>query len=229
MASAIYQKGESEIDSQERFVGKTTILGAGYGMGSRKFGIQLKTFGVEIDDAEALRIIEVYRSRYPFIPRLWNEANSALDALRTKKASQVGAQPQAISITENGFLLPSGLFLNYSDLQVDSDGQYSYASRRGRIKIYGGKVVENICQALARCVIGEQMLRIAKRYTVALTVHDAVMAVVPNEQVQDAIVYIDECMKWRPKWAQDLPLACELGVGKSYGDCSNKKAIEGWL
>ena len=152
----------------------------------------------------------------------------SLDALRNKQTCKVGNQAQALTVTEHGFLLPSGLFLNYPDLQRDNDNQFSYASRRGRIKIYGGKVVENVCQALARCVIGEQMLRIAKRYTVALTVHDAVMAVVPNEQVKDAIVYIDECMKWRPKWAQELPLTCELGVGKSYGDCSNKKAIEEW-
>ena len=88
--------------------------------------------------------------------------------------------------------------------------------------------MENVCQALARCVIGEQMLRISKRYKVALTVHDAVMAVVPEEQRDEAMVYINECMRWRPKWAQELPLACELGVGKSYGDCSNKKAIEQW-
>jgi len=228
MASAIYQKTEDEIDSGERFVGKTTILGAGYGMGSTKFGIQLKTFGVEIPDAEAARIIEVYRSRYPFIPQLWQQAGSALDALRTQKTCQVGNQAQALTVTEYGFLLPSGLFLNYPDLQRDSDNQFSYASRRGRIKIYGGKVVENVCQALARCVIGEQMIRIAKRYKVALTVHDAVMAVVPEDETKSAMLYIDECMKWRPKWAQDLPLACELGVGKSYGDCSNKKAIEEW-
>jgi DNA polymerase len=228
MASSIYNKAESEIDSGERFVGKTTILGAGYGMGSTKFGIQLRTFGVEIPDAEAARIIDVYRSRYPHIPRLWQEANSALEALRTQKTCAVGYQTQALTVTEHGFLLPSGLYLNYPDLQRDSDGQYSYASRRGRIKIYGGKVIENVCQALARCVIGEQMLKISKRYQVALTVHDAVMAVVPEDETKSAMLYIDECMKWRPKWAQELPLACELGVGKSYGDCSNKKAIEEW-
>ena len=228
MASSIYGKESSEITDGERFVGKTTILGAGYGMGSTKFGIQLRTFGVEIADAEASRIIDVYRSRYPFIPQLWKEANSSLEALRTKRTAQVGCQPQALTLTEHGFLLPSGLYLNYPDLQVDSENQYSYASRRGRIKIYGGKVVENLCQALARCIIGEQMLRIAKRYKVALTVHDAVMAVVKEEEQNEAMVYIDECMKWRPRWAQELPLACELGVGKSYGDCSKKQAIEKW-
>ena len=228
MASSIYNKTEDEITAGERFVGKTTILGAGYGMGATKFGIQLRTFGVEIPDEEAARIIEVYRSRYPHIPRLWHEAGRSLDALRDKKTCEVGHQAQALTVTESGFLLPSGLFLNYPDLQRDNDNQFSYASRRGRIKIYGGKVVENVCQALARCVIGEQMLRISKRYKVALTVHDAVMAVVPEDESKSAMLYIDECMKWRPKWAQELPLACELGVGKSYGDCSNKKAIEEW-
>jgi DNA polymerase len=228
MASSIYGKAETEITDGERFVGKTTILGAGYGMGSTKFGIQLRTFGVEIPDEEAARIIQVYRSTYPHIPLLWKQANSSLEALRTKKTAQVGHQPQALTLTEHGFLLPSGLYLNYPDLQVDGDNQYSYASRRGRIKIYGGKVVENLCQAVARCIIGEQMLRIAKLYRVALTVHDAVMAVVKEEEQNEAMLYIDECMKWRPKWAQELPLTCELGVGYSYGDCSKKKAIEKW-
>ena len=228
MASSIYGKTQSEITDGERFVGKTTILGAGYGMGATKFGIQLKTFGVEIDDAESTRIIQVYRDTYPYIPKLWKEANSSLDALRTKKTAQVGCQAQALTLTQNGFLLPSGLYLNYPDLQKDEDEQYSYASRRGRIKIYGGKVIENVCQALARCIIGEQMLRIAKRYRVALTVHDAVMAVVPEGQEKEALLYINECMRWRPSWATTLPLACELGMGKSYGDCSKKQSIEKW-
>jgi DNA polymerase len=219
MASAIYNKDEKEIDSGERFVGKTTILGAGYGMGSKKFALQLKTFGVEIADEEAARIISVYRATYPHIPRLWKEANSALDALTQKKTAPVGCQPQALSLTESGFLLPSGLYLNYRDLQKDSDEQYSYSSRRGRIKIYGGKIVENLCQALARCIIGEQMLRMARKYKVALTVHDAVMVVVKEEEQEEAVAYVEECMKWRPSWALTLPLACELGVGKSYGEC----------
>jgi DNA polymerase I-like protein with 3'-5' exonuclease and polymerase domains len=228
MASSIYGKAETEITDGERFVGKTTILGAGYGMGSTKFGIQLRTFGVEIPDAEAARIVQVYRDTYTHIPLLWKQANNSLEALRTKKTAPVGYQAQALTLTEHGFLLPSGLYLNYPDLQKDDENQYSYASRRGRIKIYGGKVVENLCQALARCIIGEQMLRIAKRYKVALTVHDAVMAVVKQEKQDEAMLYIDECMKWRPKWAQELPLTCELGVGQSYGDCSKKKAIEEW-
>jgi DNA polymerase len=228
MASSIYGKKEEEISADERFVGKTTILGAGYGMGSAKFKLQLQTFGVEIADEEASRIIDVYRGTYKWIPKLWKEANSSLDALRQGKTAKVGCQDQALVLTESGFLLPSGLYLNYPDLKKDNDDQWSYASRRGRIKIYGGKIVENVCQALARCVIGEQMLRISKRYKVALTVHDAVMAVVKEEERDDAIRYVAECMSWRPKWAQTLPLACEIGAGTSYSDCSDKKSLEKW-
>ena len=228
MASAIYGKEQEQISDSERFVGKTTILGAGYGMGASKFSLQLKTFNVEIEESEAKRIIEVYRSTYPRIPSLWKEANDSLGALKNNQTAKVGEQPQALVLTDKGFLLPSGLYLNYPDLQKDEDDQYSYASRRGRIKIYGGKVIENVCQALARCIIGEQMLRISKRYRVALTVHDAVMAVVPEQEVKDGLLYINECMRWRPSWADTLPLACELGIGKSYGDCSKKQSIEEW-
>lgn len=228
MASSIYNKASEDITQEERFVGKTTILGAGYGMGSTKFAIQLKTFGVEIEESEAKRIIDVYRATYPRIPQLWKEANRSLDAVAQNKTCPVGVQPQALSLTASGFLLPSGLHLSYNDLRREDDA-YSYGSRRGRVKIYGGKVVENLCQALARCVIGEQMLRIAKRYKVALTVHDAVMAVVPEAERDEAIKYINDCMVWRPSWALTLPLACEIGAGNTYAECGDKKSIEKWI
>jgi DNA polymerase I-like protein with 3'-5' exonuclease and polymerase domains len=67
MASAIYDKPESEITKKERFVGKTTILGAGYGMGHVKFRAQLATFNVELSEEECERIIRVYRETYPRI------------------------------------------------------------------------------------------------------------------------------------------------------------------
>ena len=148
MASSIYGKNETEITADERFVGKTTILGAGYGMGAHKFAIQLKTFGVEIDDAEATRIISVYRETYGRIPKLWQEANRSLEAFRRGKTAQVGCQPQALSLTESGFLLPSGLYLNYPDLKKDSDEQWSYASRRGRIKFTAERLLRTYAKPL---------------------------------------------------------------------------------
>ena len=80
-------------------------------------------------------------------------------------------------------------------------------------------MIENVCQAIARCIIGEQMLKIAKRYRVVLTVHDSVVCCVPEEEVAEAQEYIESCMRWLPAWTDGMPIDCESGIGKSYGDC----------
>lgn len=239
MASKIYRKPIEEINDSERFVGKTTILGAGYGMGWKKFQAQLLTFGVSVDDNTAKFILNTYRESFPHIPALWDQGNMVLEALIDEKlrTTEFGKQPQAVYLLPGiGFDLPSGLTLKYPELTVReaittnqmTRYEFVYKTRKGEVRIYGGKVVENICQALARCVIGEQMLRVAKRYKVVLTVHDAVACIVREEERDEAIKYMNECMRWRPKWAETLPLACEIGAGKSYGDCSKKMSLEKW-
>lgn len=229
MAAKIYHKSPDRIDEAERFVGKTTILGCGYGMGWMKFKIQLKAFGVDMPDTMCQHIVNTYRESLRRIPFLWEQGNNCLDALASPdlKTTNFGVQPQAVSLLPGvGFDLPSGLPLKYMELEKVTDvpnrkglliPQYQYSTRKGKTKIYGGKVVENICQALARCVIGEQMLRIAKKYKVVLTVHDAVACIAKEEEQEEAAAYVQECMRWRPKWAETLPLNCEVKYGKSYG------------
>jgi DNA polymerase len=223
MASAIYSKSTEEITSEERFVGKTTILGAGYGMGAQKFRAQLKSFGTEVSEDDARHIISVYRQTYPFITSLWREAQMALEALSKGYTTSLGKEGVLSLVpSERGIRLPSGLLMRYDQLIATRDEkgmQYQYKTRYGWNKIYGGKVIENVCQAIARCIIGEQMVKIAKRYDVVLTVHDAIACVVKDEEVAEAQAYIEECMKWTPEWATGLPVNCESGYGKSYGDC----------
>jgi len=218
MASAIYGKSVEKITKEERFIGKTTILGAGYGMGAVKFQAQLKVFGVDLSEEDCQRIIAVYRQTYPKIPALWKQAQKSLDALVARQTTPIGMYPEVISVTESGIRLPSGLYLTYRGLKADSDGQYSYKTRMGETKIYGGKVTENFTQAVARCAVGEQMLRVAKKYKVALTVHDSIVCIAKEAEADEAVAYVTECMTWRPKWAQTLPLTCEVGVAKNYGD-----------
>ena len=109
--------------------------------------------------------------------------------------------------------------------RVNTNGkdELVYDTKRGKAvipnRIYGGKVVENVCQALARIIIGEQMLMVAKKYKIVMTVHDAVACIVPKAEVETAKEYVEMCMKMRPKWALDLPLGCETGYGKTYGEC----------
>jgi DNA polymerase len=221
MASAIYRKEREEVTPSERFVGKTTILGAGYGMGGAKFQAQLKTFGVSISTEESARIISTYRGTYPSIPALWKSGSTAVDAMSKKRTATWGNG--CISIGAEGILMPNGLYQRYPNLRKvrDKDGkdQYIYDSRKGAVKLYGGKLTENICQGLARCIIGEQLIKISRKYRVVLTVHDAVACVAPKEEAQEAMAYVMECMRFVPSWAQGIPLNCEAGIGESYGDC----------
>ena len=73
-------------------------------------------------------------------------------------------------------------------------------------------------QAVARCVMTDGMLRIQKRYPCVLTVHDEVVAVVPDEDAANCMNMMMDFMKQAPSWCADLPVACEADIGKSYGD-----------
>ena len=226
MASRIYDVSEDEVTKDQRFVGKTTILGAGYGMGAVKFQAQLKNFGFEMPIEEARRVIGIYRDSNWKISHLWREAQNMIHQLANGQSMRIGEPKLIHSVGDmSAVALPSGLHMRYEDLrgeQGEKGIEYSYKTRRGRTRIYGGKCIENVCQAIARCIIGEQMLNIRKsnpQWLPVLTVHDSVVVCVPRVDVEEATRYIEECMRARPAWAKDLPLNCESGVGPSYGDC----------
>ena len=224
MASAIYGVPIEEVTDDQRFVGKTTILGAGYGMGAVKFQAQLKTFNVTMDLEECKRIIAVYRETYPLIPALWRQAGEALDAMANNQTAPLGRDGVLMVCGEEGIKLPNGLRLHYPNLRWelnDGKSEMVYDQKKGRAtlksRIYGGKCVENVCQALARIVIGEQMLMIARRLRVVMTVHDAVGSLAPEAEADEAREFVEACMRIRPKWAMKLPLNCESKMGASYG------------
>ena len=63
------------------------------------------------------------------------------------------------------------------------------------------------------------MLKIAKKHKVVLTVHDSIVCCVKDNKVDEARAFVETCMRWTPDWAAGLPVDCESGVAKSYGDC----------
>jgi DNA polymerase I-like protein with 3'-5' exonuclease and polymerase domains len=224
MASSIYGVPVDEVTDPQRFVGKTTILGAGYGMGPAKFQAQLKTFGVDMPLDECKRIIRVYRETYPMIPKLWRQAGDALEAMANNQTAPIGLTGVLEVRGADGIKLPNGLSIKYPNMRYVLNGGKSemvYDQKKGRAviptRIYGGKAVENVCQALARIVIGEQMLMVARKLRVVMTVHDAVGAIAPAAEADKARDYVEACMRIRPKWATLLPLNCESKMGASYG------------
>jgi len=224
-------------DVVEGFVGKTCILGLGYGMGAVKFQRTLEVgqagVSVKLDLHEADRIVRLYRQKNHKIVSLWNRCGHALNDMVCGSSGQITSQ---IGYSSEGIVLPNKLLIKYPALRRDTDG-YSYigdartfrklavqrlaGSTDGSIdwtRIYGGKVVENITQAVARIVVSEQMTRIGQRYQVVLQVHDEVVVLCPEDEVAECRAFMEEVMSTPPTWAPDLPVACESGSGVSYGD-----------
>jgi hypothetical protein len=204
--------------------GPIIVHNCGYGMGATKFQAQLKTFNVQLDAQECKRIISVYRETYPMIPRLWREAGEALDAIASGVTAPLGREDVLRVAGSEGIYLPNGFRLQYPNLRwlrVTDKPEMVYDTKKGKTvipkRIWGGAVVENVCQALARIIIGEQMLAITRRLRVAMTVHDSVIALAPAKQANEARAYVEQCMRMRPAWAQELPLNCESKMGASYG------------
>jgi len=207
--------------------GPLIVHNCGYGMGYKKFHTQLKNFGVELPLAECERIISVYRSTYEAIPELWKQAQSALYAMIEDKTAPLGKKGIVFVEGKRGIRLPNGLYIKYPNLRLvkndEGRSEFVYDTKKGRAvipnRIYGGKVVENCTQALARIAVGEQLLRVAKKYKVVMTVHDAVCALVPEAEKERGLEYVEMCMKIRPTWALELPLNCEAGADPRYGQC----------
>jgi DNA polymerase len=219
MARMIYGISEDEVSPEQRFIGKTTVLGAGYGMGAIKFQVQLKNMGKDLDYDTCRFIIKQYRNANHRIADWWNHLNMVMTHIINQKPVEVDRVGLLTTTPFTGIALPNGLYLNYPELERHTNGEFTYATRQGPNKIYGGKVAENICQAVARCIIGEQMIQIEKRYRVVLTVHDAIACVVPQDEADEARAYIEQCMRTSPSWAKNLPLNCESGMAQNYGDC----------
>ena len=225
-ASKVYGRPITKKDTTERAVGKTCILGLGYGTGWSKLQQTLKiATGLNLDESECQRLVKVYREVNDKVIQLWKTCD---EALRDMSAWPNGKEPyyldtkKALLVTPKGIQLPNGLYIYYPGLTWDiseSKSKYIYKSRRGMISIWGGSVVENVIQALARIIVGEQMLEINKKYRPVLTVHDAVVCVVPETEVDEALSFITTTMSSPPLWATGLPVACEAHHGASYGDC----------
>ncbi len=192
-------------------------LGLGFGMGVTKFHATAKNWGLSIDDTMAQRAVDVYRSTHYMIPALWKRAEKCFKYMVAGIEVPID-DAGVVHTVKDGIRLPNGLVIRYPDLRKGEDG-WSYWGGKFRVNIYGGKCVENIVQALARVIVGDQLLEISTRYWVAHFVHDEVVLVVDEGQEQAALAYSLQVMSTSPTWWPGLPLAAEGDVGKNYGGC----------
>lgn len=239
-ATDVYGRRITKEDKAERHVGKTAILGLGYGMGAQKFrdtlALGLGGLKVELDEDEAKRVVQMYRHKNFKITMFWQRCNNALQYILNGEPYALSDALPSLTTAPEGIVLPNGLMIRYPLLHRGEDG-FAYCNEqrlyreavacrvRGErlpydkfARIYSGKVAENITQALARIVVSEQMTKIGLRYKVVLQVHDEIVIACDEDEVAEAKAFMVKVMSTPPTWAPDLPVACEASSGQSYGD-----------
>ena len=212
-----------DVDEGQRFIGKTSQLSLIYGTGHAKLRNAIKAdarYGVDIGEDLSRHLVNTYRTEYSCVKEAWYDARKALQAIVDDSYDEIGLGPLVLKVYgERGIQLPSGLFLTYPGLTKSEDEtgriKWTYKTRKGLVYIHPAKCFQNIIQALARCVMGEAMVRVNKQYRVALTIHDALYCVVPEEEAETARRDIILNMRQAPTWLPNIPLDAEGGYGRS--------------
>ena len=227
-ACGIYNKDYQNITSEMRFVGKVATLALGFQGGVNAFTSMGKNYGVDIDETLANETVKNYRRANKRIVSLWHDVNEAVLNVvdRKEKVSKLGKL--RINI-ENDWLtirLPSGRKLTYyKPLTEDSEnsGRFKttflgvgFTRKWQRIDTYGGKVVENVTQAVARDVLSANLHLIESAgYSIVTTVHDEVVTLCPDEEKYNAPA-LSALLSTQPSWAEGLPLDAKGFEGQRY-------------
>lgn len=203
--------------------GPIIVHNCGYQTGANKLKVTLKaaTPSVDLELDECEKIIKTYRDSVPMIVNLWARGEDAVRAMYHNESMWLGREGAVLIEGKRGVKLPSGLYISYPQLHRHTDGKWMkwrYKDDTGLVDIYGGKLIENVVQALARIIVMSQMQRIARKLPVKLTVHDSVIALAREEEREAARAYVESCMRYVPPWAQGCPINCESKWGYNYGE-----------
>jgi hypothetical protein len=239
-AGIIYGRVITKADTLERFVGKTGILGLGYGCGGPKFRYMLFIgnggISVRVTEKEALYIVLHYRSQYPEIPELWRKGEMLVAKVTEisrgyapDRSTRLGSHLydcDPYPVVEPSFdalTLPSGLRISYPNIRVENN-ETIYDTRGGTTKIYGGKLTENVSQALSRIILTNIAVRVyhLTGYHPFLSTHDSLDYCVPETDVEWWDNYLQDEFSIHPNWAPDIPLASEGGWGRTLLDAEKK-------
>jgi hypothetical protein len=231
-ASTKYERKITKADKAERQYGKESILGLGYQMGADKFKTRIKTvMSVDITKDEAWKTVNLYRETYFNVPKLWENAHALLPLISSGKIGCVWFAP-FIKVRQNSLVLPSGLRIQYPNLQYGEffdrrlkevvEGWHytvffkTYESEE--TGLYGGKIIENICQALAGELCKEAIER-AESMGIRCVgqIHDEILAL--SMDGPTGVSRLKYAMEQAPKWMPTLKLLSEVKYGDNWNAC----------
>jgi DNA polymerase I-like protein with 3'-5' exonuclease and polymerase domains len=183
---------------------KQLSIGLGYGMGVAKFSTVAK-----VDLKEAGRLTKLYRQKNKKVTALWKKMEKVLRDTASDPNKKHALIP-----------LPSGRHLVYRNVSIDNNGLTAEIQRQGkmlRLGTWGGKIVENLVQAVARDVFMDRCLAIeAAGIPILMRVHDEVVCLVKDEEAEQKLQQIKEIMSTSPSWASDLPVGVSGSLSQVY-------------
>ena len=166
------------------------------------------------------RIIDMYRSTAHPVVYFWGICSDLIDH------SLYGGEEfvyKCLTFRKGEIELPNGMKLLYPDLRIEQDdkGRSQWVYGPDATKLYAGKVTNNVTQALARIVMTDGMLRVSQRYPVVGTVHDELIALVADDEVDEAKTWVLAQMTMEPRYMPGIPLNADGGAHRRYGLAKN--------
>lgn len=222
--SKLYGRVITKADPGERGLGKQAELSCGYGCGGPKFKrtAALGIYGppVILSEEQSSEFVVLYRQTHPRVVGYWNEAERMLGELVNGKTVQWGP----LLIKNHRIYLPTGLMLNYETLEWHVDPEtgekgFRLKTRQGWQRVWGSKLVQHVCEAVARAIVGEAMKRItAQGLRIVGMAHDEIWVLIPRRPgIKAEYNFCLQAMRHTPEWLPGLPLDAEGVIGERYG------------
>ena len=166
------------------------------------------------------RIIDIYRATASPVVSFWDMCSSLLVSALVNGKEHTH---KCLTFRKGEIELPNGMCLRYPDLREvkDEKGRSQWVYGPDATKLYAGKITNNVTQALARVVMTDGMLRVGKRYPVVGTVHDELIALVPDSEVEEAKTWVLAQMTMEPRYMPGIPLSADGGAHRRYGEAKN--------
>ena len=215
-ATSIYGRTITKADKEERQIGKVAVLALGYQGGVGAFQTMAAAYRVEIEDELADQIKVKWRKANKNIVRFWYDLEAAANNAVKHRGHAFEAGPITFKC-HGDFLfakLPSGRRLAYYQPRIGNNGLEFWGTdsrlggRWAKLDTYGGKLAENVTQAVARDLLADAMLRVeAAGYPVVMHVHDEIVSEVPEDF--GSLAKFEELICQMPDWATGLPMAVE--------------------
>lgn len=215
-ATSIYGRKITKKDKEERQIGKVAVLALGYQGGVGAFQTMAAAYRVEIEDELADQIKVKWRKANKNIVRFWYDLEAAANNAVKHRGHAFDAGPITFKC-HGDFLfakLPSGRRLAYYQPRLGNNGLEFWGTdsrlggRWAKLDTYGGKLAENVTQAVSRDLLADAMLRVeAAGYPVVMHVHDEIVAEVPKDF--GSLAEFEQLICQMPDWATGLPMAVE--------------------